>query len=254
MLLHSKILGNSANHILILHGFLGSGDNWMSVAKKLSQQDFCIHLIDQRNHGRSFHSDEFNYELMCGDLYNYINYYKIKKPILIGHSMGGKTVMKFSLNFPEHVSKLFVIDTSPKFYPAHHSYIIDAIKKIDFNILDNRKKIKSELEKWITDKGVLQFIMKNIYWKEEGLLDFRFNLKSLSNNINIIGEEIKSLNKFNELTYFFRGEKSNYILDSDNHIILKYFPNSKVISIPNAGHWLHADNPTTFISKLLGLI
>ena len=96
--------------------------------------------------------------------------------------------------------------------------------------------------------------MKNIYWKEEGLLDFGFNLKSLSNNINIIGEEIKSPNKFNELAYFFRGEKSNYILDSDNHIILKYFPNSKVISIPNAGHWLHADNPTTFISKLLGLI
>ena len=82
MLLHSKILGNSDNHILILHGFLGSGDNWMSVAKKLSQQDFCIHLIDQRNHGRSFHSDEFNYDLMCSDLYYYINYYKIKKPIL----------------------------------------------------------------------------------------------------------------------------------------------------------------------------
>ena len=254
MVLYSKILGNSDKHILILHGFLGSGDNWMSVAKKLSQQDFCIHLIDQRNHGRSFHSDEFNYELMCSDLYNYINYYKIKRPILIGHSRGGKTVMKFSLNFPKHVSKLFVIDTSPKYYPVHHSYIIDAIKKIDFNILDNRKKIKSELEKWITDNGVLQFIMKNIYRKEEGLLDFRFNLKSLSNNINIIGEEIKSPNKFNELTYFFRGEKSNYILDTDNHIILKYFPNSKVISIPNAGHWLHADNPTTFISKLLGLI
>ena len=78
MLLHSKILGNSDKQILILHGFLGSGDNWMTVAKKLSQQDFCIHLIDQRNHGRSFHSDEFNYELMCRDLYNYISNYKIK--------------------------------------------------------------------------------------------------------------------------------------------------------------------------------
>ena len=93
MLLHSKILGNSSKHILILHGFLGSGDNWISIAKKLSLNGFSVHLIDQRNHGRSFHSENFNYELMCGDLLNYINYHRITNLILLGHSMGGLSLI-----------------------------------------------------------------------------------------------------------------------------------------------------------------
>ena len=88
MLLHSKIIGDSNKHILILHGFLGSGDNWISVSRKLNDIGFTIHLIDQRNHGRSFHSEKFDYELMCEDLFNYIEYYNVINPILIGHSMG----------------------------------------------------------------------------------------------------------------------------------------------------------------------
>ena len=123
MLLHSKILGNSSKHILILHGFLGSGDNWISIAKKLSLNGFSVHLIDQRNHGRSFHSENFNYELMCGDLLNYINYHRITNLILLGHSMGGKTVMKFSLDNPKLILKLIVIDTSPRYYPIQHQYL-----------------------------------------------------------------------------------------------------------------------------------
>ncbi|MFL2620083.1 MAG: alpha/beta fold hydrolase [Flavobacteriaceae bacterium] len=254
MLLHSKILGNSNKHILILHGFLGSGDNWISIARKLTENNFSVHLIDQRNHGRSFHSDEFNYELMCNDLLNYISYYKIKNMILIGHSMGGKTAMKFSLKYPKLILKLIVVDTSPKYYPIHHQYIIDALKKIDFNFLNSRKKIKSELEKCIKQEGLISFIMKNIYWKEEGVLDFRFNLKSLSDNIDKIGEELKSDKKFYKEVFFFKGEKSHYILDSDNELIFNYYPNSSIISISNAGHWLHADRPDEFVSKLLALI
>lgn len=254
MLLHSKILGNSNKQILILHGFLGSGDNWISIARKLTTNGFSVHLIDQRNHGRSFHSDKFNYELMCDDLLDYINYHKIKNPILLGHSMGGKTVMKFTLKYPKLISKLFVIDTSPKYYSTDHQYIIDTLKKIDFKILDNRKKIRLELEKWIEQSGIRSFIMKNIYWNEEGTLDFRFNLISLSNNIDKIGEEIKSDNKFYGDVFFFKGENSDYILQSDNDLIFNFYPNSRLITISNAGHWLHADNPNDFLSKLLTLI
>jgi len=96
--------------------------------------------------------------------------------------------------------------------------------------------------------------MKNIYWNEEGTLDFRFNLISLSNNIDKIGEEIKSDNKFYGDVFFFKGENSDYILQSDNDLIFNFYPNSKLITISNAGHWLHADNPNDFLSKLLTLI
>mgnify|MGYP001172982721 FL=1 len=254
MLLHSKILGNSSKHILILHGFLGSGDNWISIAKKLSLNGFSVHLIDQRNHGRSFHSENFNYELMCGDLLNYINYHRITNLILLGHSMGGKTVMKFSLDNPKLILKLIVIDTSPRYYPIQHQYILDAIKKIDFKVLDSRKKIELELKKSIKKESIRSFILKNIYWRDEGILDFRFNLTSLSANIDVIGEEINSDKIFLGETFFFKGENSDYIIDSDNNSILSLYPNSKIISISKAGHWLHADNPDEFFEILLNIL
>ena len=254
MLLHSKIIGDSDNHVLILHGFLGSGDNWISIARKLNIEGFTVHLIDQRNHGRSFHSDNFDYEFMSNDLLEYINHHNIKNPILIGHSMGGKTVMKFSLKFPKLVHKLFVLDISPKEYPVHHQQIIDSLIDIDFSKLDTRKKIDAELRKSIEQQGLRNFLMKNVYRKDNKVLDFRFNLKSLSENIDKIGEKVDSAEKFTGEVYFFKGSRSEYIMDSDKDLIQKLFPKAKFTKIKNAGHWLHADNPNDFLSELLSLI
>ena len=254
MLLHSKIIGDSEKHILILHGFLGSGDNWISIAKKLNFEGFSVHLIDQRNHGRSYHSDNFDYRLMSNDLLKYIKHYKIKNPILIGHSMGGKTAMKFSLEFPKLVHKLFVLDISPKEYPIHHQSIIDSLESLDFNSLYTRKEIDNKLKKSIEQPALRNFLMKNIFRKENKKFDFRFNLKSLSKNIYKIGEKVESAEKFNGEVYFFKGSKSEYIMEKDKDLIYKLFPESKFIKIQNAGHWLHADNPNDFLSELLNLI
>ena len=254
MLLHSKILGDSENHILILHGFLGSGDNWISVARKLNFEGFTVHLIDQRNHGRSYHSDNFDYQLMSNDLLEYIKHHNIKDITLIGHSMGGKTVMKFSLEFPKLVQKLFVLDISPKEYPIHHQSIIDALESLDFNYFNTRKEIDNKLKKSIEQPALRNFLMKNIFRIDNTRFDFRFNLKSLSKNIDKIGEKVDSAQKFNGEVYFFKGSRSDYIMDSDKDLIQKLFPKSKFIKIQNAGHWLHVDNPNDFLSKLLSLI
>tara|TARA_B100000900_G_scaffold6908_1_gene5863 strand:- start:872 stop:1636 length:765 start_codon:yes stop_codon:yes gene_type:complete len=254
MLLHSKILGDSQNHILILHGFLGSGDNWISIARKLNFEGYTVHLIDQRNHGRSYHTENFDYQLMSNDLLKYIEYYKIKDPILIGHSMGGKTVMKFSLEFPKLVQKLFVLDISPKEYPTHHQSIMDSLESLDFNSLNTRKEINNKLKKSIEQSALRNFLLKNIYRKDNKRFDFRFNLKSLSKNINKIGEKVDSAEKFNGEAYFFKGSRSEYIMHSDQELIHKLFPKSKFIIIQNAGHWLHVDNPNDFLSELLSLI
>ena len=254
MLLHSKILGDSQNHILILHGFLGSGDNWISIARKLNFEGYTVHLIDQRNHGRSYHTENFDYQLMSNDLLKYIEYYKIKDPILIGHSMGGKTVMKFSLEFPKLVQKLFVLDISPKEYPTHHQSIMDSLESLDFNSLNTRKEINNKLKKSIEQSALRNFLLKNIYRKDNKRFDFRFNLKSLSKNINKIGEKVDSAEKFTGEVYFFKGSRSEYIMHSDQELIYKLFPKSKFIKIQNAGHWLHVDNPNDFLSELLSLI
>ena len=254
MILHSKILGDSNKHILILHGFLGSGDNWISVARKLNPIGFTIHLIDQRNHGRSFHSEKFDYDLMCEDLFNYIKYHNINNIILIGHSMGGKTAMNFSLIHPKLVSKLIVLDTSPRGYSVLHQNIIDPLKEIDFSIFTTRKEIDIELGKSVNKQGLRNFLMKNIYRMNDGKLNFRFNLKSLSENICKIGQKIESNTNFNKEVIFIKGEISDYINESDKVMIKNLFPNTKFYKIPNAGHWLHVDNPIDFLAVLLSLI
>ena len=254
MLLHSKIIGDSNKHILILHGFLGSGDNWISVPRKLNDIGFTIHLIDQRNHGRSFHSEKFDYELMCEDLFNYIEYYNVINPILIGHSMGGKTAMRFSLKYPELIHKLIVLDTSPREYPVLHQAIIDSLKEIDLSIYNTRNSVDDKLKESIKQKDLRNFLMKNIYRTNDGKLSFRFNLRSLSKNIGNIGKKIESNNQFNADVIFIKGEKSEYINESDKESINILFPNSKFYIIPNAGHWLHVDNPNDFLSVLLSTI
>ena len=254
MLLHSKIIGDSNKHILILHGFLGSGDNWISVSRKLNDIGFTIHLIDQRNHGRSFHSEKFDYELMCEDLFNYIEYYNVINPILIGHSMGGKTAMRFSLKYPELIQKLIVLDTSPREYPVLHQAIIDSLKEIDLSIYNTRNSVDDKLKESIKQKDLRNFLMKNIYRTNDGKLNFRFNLRSLSKNIGNIGKKIESDNQFNADVIFIKGENSEYINESDKESINILFPNSKFYIIPNAGHWLHVDNPNDFLSVLLSTI
>ena len=254
MLLHSKIIGVSNKHILILHGFLGSGDNWISVSRKLNDIGFTIHLIDQRNHGRSFHSEKFDYELMCEDLFNYIEYYNVINPILIGHSMGGKTAMRFSLKYPELIQKLIVLDTSPREYPVLHQAIIDSLKEIDLSIYNTRNSVDDKLKESIKQKDLRNFLMKNIYRTNDGKLSFRFNLRSLSKNIGNIGKKIESDNQFNADVIFIKGENSEYINESDKESINILFPNSKFYIIPNAGHWLHVDNPNDFLSVLLSTI
>ena len=254
MLLHSKIIGDSNKHILILHGFLGSGDNWISVSRKLNDIGFTIHLIDQRNHGRSFHSEKFDYELMCEDLFNYIEYYNVINPILIGHSMGGKTAMRFSLKYPELIQKLIVLDTSPREYPVLHQAIIDSLKEIDLSIYNTRNSVDDKLKESIKQKDLRNFLMKNIYRTNDGKLSFRFNLRSLSKNIGNIGKKIESDNQFIAEAIFIKGENSEYINESDKESINILFPNSKFYIIPNAGHWLHVDNPNDFLSVLLSTI
>lgn len=249
-ILHSKIVGKG-NPLLILHGFLGMGDNWKTYATKLSEDGFQVHLIDQRNHGRSFHSDEFNYELMVEDLKNYIDHHNLKKVHLLGHSMGGKTVMFFAIENPNLVDKLIVADMAPKGYLGHHNEILKGLNSIDFSVHNSRKLVDEKLAEFIPELNVRQFLAKNLYWVEKGQLAFRFNVKSLTDNYLKILQGLPSKSVFKGETLFLKGEKSNYILGDDFPLIKLNFPNSLIKTIANAGHWLHSENPKDFYDELI---
>ncbi len=251
-LLHSRILGKG-KPFLILHGFLGMGDNWKTLGNKFSE-NHEVHLIDQRNHGRSFHSVEFNFKLLADDLLNYINHYNLENVILLGHSMGGKAAMLFAVSHPEIVEKLIIADISPRIYPMHHQDILTALNDVDFDVQKSREEIEQVLEKYIPQFGVRQFLMKNVTRNGKEGYKYRFNLTSLTENYNEIVVGLPSGTHFDKETLFLSGEKSGYIGIDDVPLIEIHFPKSKIATVKNAGHWLHADNPTQFYDEVVSFL
>jgi esterase len=253
VLLHSNILGKGQPFI-ILHGFLGMSDNWKTLGKKFSELGFEVHLVDQRNHGRSFHDNTFNYEVLIQDLKQYCDAYQLEDIVLLGHSMGGKTAMLFATTYPEMVSKLIVADISPRYYPVHHDEILEGLSALDFNSINTRKEADTVLANYVQDFGIRLFLLKNVYWEEKGKLGLRINLKVLKENVEEVGEALPSSLTFEGDTLFLHGDKSEYIGADDEALIKLQFPKAKIKTISNAGHWLHAENPKEFYDNVVQFI
>ncbi len=253
MKLHSKILGEGQPFI-ILHGFLGMSDNWKTLGNKFSEAGFQVHLVDQRNHGRSFHDDEFNYDVLAEDLKRYCDSYQLENVILLGHSMGGKTAMLFATLYPKLVSQLLVADISPRFYPIHHDTILNGLSTLDFSEIKSRSQADKVLSNYVSEVGTRMFLLKNLYWIEKGQLALRINLDVLKENVSEVGEALPIHSKFEKPTLFLRGDKSEYVMPNDEGLIRQHFPLSKIETISNAGHWLHAENPKDFYDAVISFI
>jgi pimeloyl-ACP methyl ester carboxylesterase len=247
-MLHSKIEG-SGKPLLILHGFLGMSDNWKTLGTQYATEGFQVHMLDLRNHGRSFHSDEFNYQVMSADVLNYCIENNLENLSIIGHSMGGKVAMLFATTYPEKVEKLIIADIGPKYYSPHHQDILAGLNAVNFSTKPDRTQVDEVLKMHISDFGTRQFLMKSLYWKEPGQLAFRFNLEVFNKKIEEIGVELPSNALFQKPTLFIRGGNSNYIKDEDFQGIKNHFPQAQIETIPNVGHWLHAENPKEFYEK-----
>lgn len=249
MKLFSKIIGKG-QPLLIVHGLFGMSDNWQALGKQFA--DFYeVHLIDQRNHGRSPHSAVFNYEVLVDDLVKYIKDHKLKNVLLMGHSLGGKTAMELAVQYPALVQKLIVVDISPKAYPVHHNKIIEALQSIDLSELKSRAEADRKLAEYIIDAGVRQFLLKSLYWVEKGQLTFRFNLESIAKQIKEVGKALADRLEYDGPCLFIDGDTSDYIVDEDEDLILEHFPEADIVTISNAGHWVHAEQPKRFFDEVL---
>jgi len=247
-MLYSKIEG-AGKPFLILHGFLGMSDNWKSLGSQYADAGFEVHLLDLRNHGRSFHSDNFTYQAMVGDILDYCTAKNLKGINLLGHSMGGKLAMFFATQHPEYVEKLLIADIAPKYYRPHHDEILQALNAVDFSKKPDRSAVEKLMKPYIADFETRQFLMKSLYWATGEQLAFRFNLAAFNKEIDVIGEALPEKAVFNKPTLFLKGEKSRYIKEEDFDAIKKHFPQAKIAIIENAGHWLHSENPTDFFNK-----
>lgn len=252
-MLYSKIEG-TGKPLLILHGFLGMSDNWKTLGTQFATEGFQVHMLDLRNHGRSFHASEFSYEVMVQDVLEYCIANNLDKINLIGHSMGGKTAMLFAVTYPEKVDKLIIADIGPKYYKPHHQDILAGLNAVDFATKPDRTQVDEILKPYIPDFGTRQFLMKSLYWQEPGQLAFRFNLEVFNSKIEEIGKALPTNAIFEKLTLFIRGGNSNYIKDEDFEDIKLHFPKAQFDTIPNVGHWLHAENPIAFYEKTIAFL
>lgn len=252
MKLFSKIHGDKGQDLIIIHGLFGMGDNWDTLAKQFSK--YCkVHLIDLRNHGRSPHAKEFNYEVMCEDVLEYIEQHNIQKVILLGHSLGGKVAMKFAFTYPEKIEKLIVADIAPRKYSTdYHQNLLQKLSRLDLKDFTKRSELEAALSLFVEDAGIRLFVLKNLYRDEYKNFAWRFNLEVLLEKISNI-QDASFVNGVCAIpTHFIRGGNSDYITSADELLINKHFSDFSMATISGAGHWLHAEKPEQFYAEAMG--
>jgi pimeloyl-ACP methyl ester carboxylesterase len=235
--------------ILLLHGLFGSADNWFTIAGGLREAG-QVFALDLRNHGRSPHSDSFDYAVMVEDIYELLTDLNLRQVSLVGHSMGGMIAMKFSLEYPRRVDKLVVIDIAPRAYPLSHQEIIAGLSAIDPAKLRSRKQADDQLAGFITNPAVRQFLLKNLYRSGPGRYSWRLNLPVITHNLFRLTEGIQSEQQFRQPCLFIRGALSDYIRIEDEARIKILFPRAEIKTVAKATHWLPAENPAAVITAI----
>jgi pimeloyl-ACP methyl ester carboxylesterase len=262
-LFHRKY-GDPGPPMIIVHGLYGASDNWVSIAKEFANQ-YEVFVVDQRNHGESPHAPEHNYSVMRDDLLEFMDTQGLERAILMGHSMGGKTIMQLAMDHPDRVESLIVIDIAPVSYlemndgttlAANHSKMIDAMMDLDLSRYENREEIFHALATSIGSERIRLFLLKNLGRGTDKLFFWTINLPALKENLDAIMDGLDTagaiarggIKGFPAL--FVAGEKSDYIRPRDHALIQSVFPTAEIVSIPGAGHWVHAEQPDLLVKSI----
>ena len=255
----------SGTPLVIVHGLYGSSDNWLNIGKRLAEKH-TVYMIDQRNHGRSPFSNSHTFNNMRNDLSEFFEKHNIEKATLLGHSMGGKVAMWFAADYPEKVEKLVIADIAPKDYLLLkedsqfylHQNILLAMQEIDFSKIKSRNEVDDFMSQKIDDERIRQFLLKNVAKdKINHQFKWRINAEVLYDHLDEIvsGVNRNWLEDRIPITsypvIFIRGMKSKYILPEDEILIKEIYPDAMIIDIPDAGHWLHAEQPKLFMKAVM---
>ncbi len=231
--------------LLILHGLLGANGNWHTLSRTTFKDVATVYAVDQRNHGRSPHTDRMDYEAMAADVREFIERHELGHVSILGHSMGGKTAMQTALSYPEVVDRLIVADMAPKAYEARHEELLDALAAIDPSAYDDRDAIDAVLAEDVPSRPIRQFLLKNLDYDGD-TYSWKMNLDAIRAHYDKINAALPGDETFDGPTLFVRGGASDYVSDDDWPAIRERFPAAQLETIDGAGHWLHADSPDAF--------
>ncbi len=247
MELNFKVIG-TGDPLIIVHGLFGTLDNWQTLARQLSDE-YMVILIDQRNHGRSPHvTGPFGYKDLAEDLRGFMEHHWIYRAHILGHSMGGKTAMQFALTNPDMVDKLIVADMAPKAYTGNQDRVFEALYAVPLANVSERTEVIEILRHYLpSDETTVQFLMKNLTrLPDDDGFAWKMNLDAIHQSYDHIMADITAEGIFEGETLFLRGGRSHYVLDSDWPAIQARFPRAQLATIPDAGHWPHAERPDVF--------
>lgn len=252
--LNFKQYGTGDHNLIILHGFLGSLDNWHTLATQWAEAGLHVYSIDLRNHGKSPHTEHHSIQLMVDDVNDFMFQHHIKSASILGHSMGGKVAMLFAIQYPSLCSNLIVADMAPRAYKAGHDDVFNALFEVNLKTITTRKDADEAMKPILGDFGTRQFILKNLERTENGTYEWKFNLRTLYQDYEEITKQVQSKHTYTQPTLFLKGELSGYIKETDSDDIHSLFPEAVINTIKDSGHWLHADNPKAFFEAILHFV
>ena len=239
---HSNILGNGQD-LIILHGFLGMGDNWITLGRRWSAKGFRVHLTDLRNHGQSFWDERFDFEILLEDLNRYIRHHRLQKPHIIGHSLGGKLAMFDALNNDNNRGKYVVLDIAPRAYGRRHDFIFRAVRNTRLDLCRTRKDVEEQLMPYVPQIHIRRFVMKNLKRTPGGGFAWKIPWDVLEKSVENVGQALPDSKSSKVDIMFLRGENSDFVRDDDLPQIKQIFPQAKIHTIPGTSHWIHAEQP-----------
>ncbi|HXV82228.1 MAG TPA: alpha/beta fold hydrolase [Candidatus Binatia bacterium] len=239
--------------LIILHGLLGSADNWRSMSRRLGAH-YKVFAVDLRNHGRSPHSDVFNYDVMAVDLREFMEHQALRRIVLLGHSMGGKVAMKFAIEYSDQVDRLVIVDIAPKPYQPAKRYMLEALRSLDLTRYKFFADVDAALAAEVPGESLRQFLLKNLARDENGRLRWKVYLEVVYRNYDKLARGLAVERTFDKPTLFIRGGKSNYIEDDDATLIRQIFPQADIATLPEAGHWVHVNAPEEFLQTVLNFL
>ena len=251
--LHYREYGEQGTAIVLLHGLFGSSANWGSIARELSE-GYRVIVPDLRNHGQSPHADGMSYPHMAADLWHLLDGFGIERPILVGHSMGGKVVMRAALDRPGRPAGIGVVDIAPVVYRHDFSGILDGLESIDLGGLTDRNEADRQLSVYVPEDGVRAFLLQNLQ-RGEGEWRWRANLSALRTNmLGITGFDVAEGAHYAGPTHFIHGTRSHYLQAMYQARILELFPDAMFCPVSDAGHWVYAEQREGFMECLWQLL
>lgn len=250
VLLHRETRGEG-QPVILLHGLFGSASNLLSVSRRL-EENYQVIRMDLRNHGKSPHCDTMDIPNMAQDVLATMDEMGIEKAAFLGHSLGGKVAMQISAVAPSRVESLLVADIAPVRYGRGHDAIIDGLLAMDLRALRNREQADELLKNAVPELAVRQFLLKNLV-RDGQSWAWRMNLPVIADCYDLLRDAPDEA-VYQGPSLFIRGEKSRYIIDDNRVGIMKRFPNSRLETIADTGHWLHAEKPQEFNAIVAGFL